>query len=225
MSDIKTNATVTLTVNGKQAQDMLDNLKKKSQDLEKAIENAARVGNKADLKRLQKELKQTNHQISQIESATVGVEKVLKNLDRATPKELNKTLYTLKQQLNGIERGTAEWNRQAEAIKRVKAEIARVNADLIEGEGFWDRFNRKMNDWQTTLMGMIAAVTGLIMAGRSAVNVRKFTGMTKEQVEDLNEEFKKMDTRTAREQLNVLAEEAGKLGKQSKEDMSASSRA
>lgn len=230
MSDINTNATVTLTVNGKQAQDMLDNLKKKSLDLEKAIENAAKAGNKAELKRLQKELKQTNRQISQIESATVGVEKVLKNLDKATPKELNKTLYTLKQQLNGIERGTVEWNRQAESIKRVKAEIARVNADLIEGEGFWDRFNRKMNDWQTTLMGMIAAVTGLIMAGRSAVkafadmdaemaNVRKFTGMSEEQVKDLNEEFKKMDTRSAREQLNILAEEAGKLGKQSKEDV------
>ena len=230
MSSINTNATVTLTVNGKQAQDMLDNLKKKSQDLEKAIEGAAKAGNKAELKKLQKELKQTNRQIAQIESATVGVEKVLKNLDKATPKELNKTLHTLKQQLNGIERGTVEWNRQAEAIRRVKSEIARVNADLIEGEGFWDRFNRKMNDWQTTLMGMIAAVTGLIMAGRSAVkafadmdaemaNVRKFTGMTKEQVEDLNEEFKKMDTRTGREQLNVLAEEAGKLGKQSKEDV------
>ena len=230
MSSINTNATVTLTVNGKQAQDMLESLKKKSQDLEKAIENAAKAGNKSDLKRLQRELRQTNRQISQIESATVGVEKVLKNLDKATPKELNKTLYTLKQQLNGIERGTVEWNRQAEAIKRVKAEIARVNADLIEGEGFWDRFNRKMNDWQTTLMGMIAAITGLIMAGRSAVkafadmdaemaNVRKFTGMTEEQVEDLNDEFKKMDTRTAREQLNVLAEDAGKLGKQSKEDV------
>ena len=230
MSSINTNATVTLTVNGKQAQDMLDNLKRKSQDLEKAIERAAKAGNKSDLKKLQRELKQTNRQISQIESAAVGVEKVLKNLDKATPKELNKTLYTLKQQLNGIERGTVEWNRQTEAIKRVKAEIARVNADLIEGEGFWDRFNRKMNDWQTTLMGMIAAVTGLIMAGRSAVkafadmdaemaNVRKYTGMTKEQVEDLNEEFKKMDTRTAREQLNVLAEEAGKLGKQSKEEV------
>ncbi len=230
MSSINTNATVTLTVNGRQAQDMLDNLKKKSVELEKSIEGAARAGNKADLKRLQKELKQTNRQIAQIESATVGVEKVLKNLDKATPKELNKTLYTLKQQLNGIERGTAEWNRQAEAIKKVKNEIARVNADLIEGEGFWDRFNRKMNDWQTTLMGMIAAVTGLIMAGRSAVkayadmdaemaNVRKFTGMAKEQVEELNEEFKKMDTRSSREQLNILAEEAGKLGKKSQEDI------
>ena len=222
MSSINTNATVTLTVNGKQAQDMLDSLKKKSQDLEKAIENAAKAGNKSDLKRLQRELRQTNRQISQIESATVGVEKVLKNLDKATPKELNKTLYTLKQQLNGIERGTVEWNRQAEAIKRVKAEIARVNADLIEGEGFWDRFNRKMNDWQTTLMGMIAgrsAVKAFADMDAEMANVRKFTGMTEEQVEDLNDEFKKMDTRTAREQLNVLAEDAGKLGKQSKEDV------
>ena len=230
MSSINTNATVTLTVNGKQAQDMLDNLKQKSRDLEQAIEKAAKAGNRIELKKLQKELKQTNRQIAQIESASVGVEKVLKNLDKATPKELNKTLTTLKKQLNGIERGTEEWHRQAEAIKRVKAELAKVNTELTVGEGFWDRFNRKMNDWQTTLMGMIAAATGIIMAGRSAVkayadidaemaNVRKFTGMAKEQVEDLNEEFKKMDTRSSREQLNILAEEAGKLGKQSKEDI------
>ena len=121
MSDINTNATVTLTVNGKQAQDMLDNLKKKSQDLEKAIENAAKAGNKADLKRLQKELKQTNRQISQIESATIGVEKVLKNLDKVgvytgylclypldglgLPVPFNSTtLYTIQLLLQGVER-------------------------------------------------------------------------------------------------------------------------
>lgn len=230
MSSINANATVTLTVNGKQAQDMLDGLKKKSVELEKAIEDAAKAGNKAQLTRLQRELRQTNRQIAQIESATVGVEKVLNNLDKATPKELNKTLSTLRSQLNGIERGTEGWNRQCEAIKKVKAEIARVNADLATGEGFWDRFNRKMNEWQMTLMGAAAAITGLVMAGRSAVkafadmdaemaNVRKYTGMTKEQVEDLNEEFKKMDTRTSREGLNQLAEEAGRLGKKSKEDV------
>lgn len=230
MSNINSNATVTLTVNGKQAQDMLDGLKKKSQDLEKAISKAAAAGNKADLKKLQRELKQTNRQIQQIESATVGVEKVMRNLDRATPKELNKTLQTLKKQLNGIERGTVEWQRQCEAIKRVKAEIDKVNMELRESEGRWSRFNRIVNDWQTTIMGAAAAVTGLVMAGRQAVkayaemdaemaNVRKFTGMTAEQVEDLNEEFRKMDTRTSREDLNKLAQEAGRLGKQSKEDV------
>ena len=230
MSSINANATVTLTVNGKQAQDMLDGLKKKSQDLEKAIQQAAQSGNKASLNKLQRELKQTNKQISQIESATVGVEKVLHNLDRATPKELNRTLSTLKKQLNGIERGTAEWNRQCEAIRRVKAEIEQVNSSMQVAEGRWSRFNRVINDWQTTIMGAAAAATGLVMAGRSAVNafaemeaeeanVRKFTGMTKEQVTQLNEEFKKMDTRTSREDLNKLAQEAGRLGKSSVEDV------
>lgn len=230
MSSINANATVTLTVNGKQAQDMLDGLKKKSQDLEKAIEKAAQSGNKASLKKLQSELKQTNRQIAQIESATVGVEKVLKNLDKATPKELNKTLQHLKKQLNGIERGTNEWNKQCDAIKRVKAEIDRVNADLRETEGRWARFNRTVNEWQTTIMGAAAAVTGLVMAGRSAVsayadmeqemaNVRKFTGMTADEVKQLNEELKKIDTRTSREDLNKLAQEAGRLGKTSLEDV------
>lgn len=230
MSSINANATVTLTVNGKQAQDMLDGLKKKSQDLEKAIEGAAKAGNKQSLTKLQRDLKQTKRQIDQIESATVGVERVLNNLDRATPKELQKTLTTLKKQLNGIERGTAEWNRQCEAIRRVKGEIDKVNMEMKEAEGRWSKFNRIVNDWQTTIMGAAAALTGVVMAGRQAVkayaemdaelaNVRKFTGMTAEQVEELNEEFKKMDTRTSREALNQLAQEAGRLGKSSMEDV------
>ena len=74
MSSINTNATVTLTVNGKQAQDMLDNLKKKSVDLQKAIEDAAKAGDRVKLTKLRKELKDTNRQISQIESATEGVD-------------------------------------------------------------------------------------------------------------------------------------------------------
>jgi TP901 family phage tail tape measure protein len=42
--------------------------------------------------------------------------------------------------------------------------------------------------------------------------VIKYTNMTKQEVNELNEDFKKMDTRTAREQLNNLAGDAGKLG-------------
>ena len=61
------------------------------------------------------------------------------------------------------------------------------------------------------------------MAGRKAVNAfaemdeqlantRKYTGMTAENVEQLNEVFKQMDTRTPRDKLNELAQEAGRLG-------------
>ena len=234
MSDINANAMVTLTVNGKQAQNMLEQLKRQASDLEDKITKAAAAGDKVQLKKFQRELKQTRRQIGQIESATQGVENVLKRLDKASPKELNRTLKELKRSLNGIERGTDEWNKQCESIKRVKAEIANVNEELRETEkenvGLVDRINGFVDKWGNIIAGVAAVGTGLVMAGRKAVNafaemdaemanVRKFTGLTDDEVKELNEDFKKMDTRTSREDLNKLAEEAGRLGKSSKEDV------
>lgn len=234
MSDINANATVTLTVNGKQAQNMLEQLKRQASDLEDKITKAAAAGDKVQLKKFQRELKQTRRQIGQIESATQGVENVLKRLDKASPKELNRTLKELKRSLNGIERGTDEWNKQCESIKRVKAEIANVNEELRETEkenvGLVDRINGFVDKWGNIIAGVAAVGTGLVMAGRKAVNafaemdaemanVRKFTGLADDEVKELNEDFKKMDTRTSREDLNKLAEEAGRLGKSSKDDV------
>ena len=234
MSDINANATVTLTVNGKQAQNMLEQLKRQASDLEDKITKAAAAGDKVQLKKFQRELKQTRRQIGQIESATQGVENVLKRLDKASPKELNRTLKELKRSLNGIERGTDEWNKQCESIKRVKAEIANVNEELRETEkenvGLVDRINGFVDKWGNIIAGVAAVGTGLVLAGRKAVNafaemdaemanVRKFTGLADDEVKELNEDFKKMNTRTSREDLNKLAEEAGRLGKSSKEDV------
>ena len=234
MSDINANATVTLTVNGKQAQNMLEQLKRQASDLEDKITKAAAAGDKVQLKKFQRELKQTRRQIGQIESATQGVENVLKRLDKASPKELSRTLKELKKSLNGIERGTDEWNKQCESIKRVKAEIANVNEELRETEkenvGLVDRINGFVDKWGNIIAGVAAVGTGLVLAGRKAVNafaemdaemanVRKFTGLADDEVKGLNEDFKKMDTRTSREDLNKLAEEAGRLGKSSKEDV------
>lgn len=234
MSDINANATVTLTVNGKQAQNMLEQLKRQASDLEDKITKAAAAGDKVQLKKFQRELKQTRRQIGQIESATQGVENVMKRLDKASPKELSRTLKELKKSLNGIERGTDEWNKQCESIKRVKAEIANVNEELRETEkenvGLVDRINGFVDKWGNIIAGVAAVGTGLVLAGRKAVNafaemdaemanVRKFTGLADDEVKELNEDFKKMDTRTSREDLNKLAEEAGRLGKSSKEDV------
>ena len=230
MSDYTTNASVNLTMNGEQPKKVLEELRNRTFNLENAIAKAAKAGNKTELNKLRKELKTTQRQIREMESATMQVERVLKQLDKATPKELQRTLKTLEKQLNNLERGSEAWKRQTEYIKQVRAEIDKVNRELRNGETFWERFNRKMNDWQTTLAAGAAAVTGVVMAGRSAVNayaemdaemanVRKFTGMTAEQVALLNQEFQKIDTRTSREDLNRLAQEAGRLGKTSQEDV------
>ena len=76
----------------------------------------------------------------------------------------------------------------------------------------------------------LAAITGLSFTLRKLsqdaaamedvyADVMKTTGMTREEVGDLNEEFKRMDTRTSREQLNALARDAGKLGLSSRQDI------
>ena len=230
MSDYTTNATVNLQMNGKEPKQVLEELKQRAFDLQNAIAKAASEGKKADLSKLKKELKTTQRQIREMESATEQVAEVMKRLDKASPKELQKTLRALEKQLNSIERGSKEWEQQCQRIKAVWAEIDRVNKELREGETLLQRINRKWNDWQTVVAGAVATVTGLVLAGRSAVNayaemdaemasVKKYTGMTADEVGKLNEEFKKMDTRTSREGLNQLAQEAGRLGKQSVEDV------
>ena len=230
MSDSTTNTTVNLLVNGQQASETLANLRKRAADLQAELAKAAANGDKVQLKKLRKEFNDVNRQIKQIESSTMQAENVLRRLDRATPQELQKALGTLTKQLNYIERGSVAWDKQTEKIRLLKDEIARVNAEMARSTSLIDRFNNAFQRWQTIGAGVIGAVTGLTLAGRKAVNnfaemdeqlanTRKYTGMTVEQVQELNEAFKKMSTRTARDQLNLLAQEAGRLGKTSMEDV------
>ncbi len=230
MSDYTSNTTVNLQVNGQQAAETLANLRKRAGDLQNEIAKVAAAGDKVQLKKLRREFNDVNRQIKQIESSTMQAENVLRRLDRATPSELNKALQTLTKQLNYIERGSAAWDEQTRKIRLLKDEIGRVNDEMKKSTTWLERFNNKFQEWQTIGAGAIAALTGAVMAGKKAVqmyaeiqqeeaNVRKYTGLTEEQVNHLNEAFKKIDTRTSREQLNKLAQEAGRLGKTSEEDV------
>ena len=230
MANYTTTADVVLSVNGKQAQKMLSTLEKDAQRLEKQLAKAATAGDKATMKKLQRELNSTNRLIQQMKGSAASVEQVLSRLDKATPKELQKVLKQLQKELNGIERGSAAWDAHVEKIKAVKAELGKVNQTMQTQRSLWDRMNIWLNNCQTALLGIGAAITGIVMAGRKAVNayadmeqemanVRKFTGMTADEIVNLNEEFKKMDTRSSREELNRLAQEAGRLGKTSHEDV------
>lgn len=230
MANYTSTANVVLSVNGKQAQQMLSTLQREAQNLEKKIAKAATAGDKATMRKLQRELSNTNRMITQLQGSAATADQVLRRLDKASPKELNKTLKTLQSQLNGIQRGTATWDAHVAKIKAVKTELQKVNATLATQQSRWDRMNMWLNNAQTFIMGLAAAITGLVMAGRKAVNAfaemeeelantRKYTGLTEQKVLELNEAFKKMDTRTPREKLNELAQEAGRLGKNTLESV------
>ena len=223
MANYTSTANVVLSVNGKQAQKMLTQLEKDARRLEKQIAKAATAGDKATLKKLQRELNSTKRMMDQLKGSSASVDNTLRRLDKASPKELNKALKQLQQQLNAIQRGTPAWDAHVAKIRAVKAELQKVNATLATQKSLWSRMNSWLNNAQTAIMAVVAALTGLIMAGRKAVqsyadmeetmaNTIKYTRMTAAEVEELNEIFKNMDTRLAREQLNLLAQEGGRLG-------------
>ena len=165
MANYNTTANVVLSVNGKQAQQMLSTLQREAQNLEKKIAKAATAGDKATMRKLQRELSNTNRMITQLQGSAATADQVLRRLDKASPKELNKTLKTLQSQLNGIQRGTAAWDAHVAKIKAVKTELQKVNATLATQQSRWDRMNMWLNNAQTFIMGLAAAITGLVIGG------------------------------------------------------------
>lgn len=230
MSDYQTNSTITVNVNGKDAENKLSQLRQRADDLRNAIARAGAEGDKVNQEKFRKELRQTTKEIRLMESSTAEVERVMKNLSRATPRELQRTLTQLNKELKNMERGTSAWDAQTNKIRQVRAELDKVNSSLREHESWFSRINRKLNDWGVTIAAVVASLTGLVFSAKKAVqayadmdtamaNTKKFTGMTYEQVAALNEEFKKMDTRSSREQLNQMAQAAGRLGKNTTESV------
>lgn len=227
-------ATTTLYVNGRPAEDEIRRLRGeldryKKQLLDIAADPSKGLGSKEWNNTLAK-VKATEKELKAVQSGVSNVTQALGRLDKATPKELRMALKQLKQELAGIERGSKAWDEQMKKIRAVQTELNKLNDEMKGHQSLWTRFADKMFAWGVALQTVWTGITGVSASMREAVkayaemdqemaNVRKFTGMTAEQVADLNEEFKRMDTRSTREQLNQLAQEAGRLGKSSKEDV------
>lgn len=231
MSGIKDTATVTLNVNGAQAKQMMSDLEAKIKQTEVTISSLkANMADPKDVEKARKQLKTYQKQLDEMKSATEGVNKALGNLDTATPRELEKALRTLNKQLKDMEPGSKVWNEHVQKIKELKERLAEIREELTPQETLWGKFKNWINDSGAAILALglgfdqvISTLRGYVDAyaemDAEMANVRKFTGMTAEQVAALNEEFKKIDTRTSREDLNKLAQEAGRLGKTSAEDV------
>lgn len=230
MPDISTKATVGIELNTQPVGRKIAELETKLDKLNEKKRQFEAAGDQKGLVKIQKEINKVSRQLDTARTASERCKAALAKLNESSPKELRHTLKQLKADLDHMERGSAAWKAHVEAIKRVKAEIKSVDAELHEHEGLLSRINRKVNEWGMSIASAAAAFTGIVFTARQSVqayadmegemaNVRKFTGMTEEDVAKLNEEFKKMDTRTSREDLNKLAQEAGRLGLQSQEDV------
>lgn len=235
---------IILKVNGEDARKKLDELNRRITEAaagKRRLEEAHAHGetwsdkDRRALARYTKEIGSAEKALRRMNAGGEEVRRTLDNLSGRSVKELRRALKSMTATLEsgGVARNSREWNTLTEAIRRTRQELTKVKTEQTAAMSMSDRFAEWGSKWvgiTTTINTGVAALTGLKATARDAVQsyadmkeaesqVTKYTGMTDEKVRALNEDFKRMDTRTSREQLNALAGDAGRLGIQSREEV------
>lgn len=234
--DSKDTKTVELLLNSADANRKLDEINNKLEIARAKKEEAFENGNAEALKVYSSEVRKLERRQAALKTRARSVTEVLRDLDHATPDKLNKTIKEINRELNSgaVERGSRQWDVLTESMRRAKAELKKINKERESNE---QSFTDRLKNWGDYWVGFAATAYTAIqgMAGikdmmRSSVqefaamkeheaSVIKYTGMTSDEVNDLNKSFMAMDTRTVREKLNDLAGDAGRLGIQGKQNI------
>lgn len=170
-----------------------------------------------------KEIDSTNVDIKETKRQMQLVNNTMANLKTSSIRDLEYSIKALNQQMQGMQRGTEQFKQMELKAKQLKAELQAVRAEGVAQESWIKRSADWFNRMQGLALGAVAAISGITFTVKKCVeeyakmddemtNVRKYTGQAADEVERMNEDFKKMDTRTPRQKLNQLAEDAGRLG-------------
>lgn len=235
-NDIKT---VTLAINSEQAQRKLDEINKRLEEARKKKLEAFDRGDGKALQAYAKEIKSLEAQSARLQSRASTVTQVLNNLDKATPRELKATIKEINRELNSgsVERNSEQWKVLTRGLQEANEELKKIKDEQkaaeksLGGGGLGKNISDFGTNWSGVTVILDSALNKLSAAkeymkqfvdeyaemAEHESGVAKYTGLAKEDVDALNESFKRLDTRTPREKLNDLAADAGRLGIQSKE--------
>lgn len=224
-----------IILNSEQARNQVELLEDKIKSLDAQIKRAKATGD-SSLAQLQKQRRSFKQTLNQLTQDTRSYEKVLNNLNGSSIAQLERAYRALRREVRNTSPALDEFASKQKQLKLLHDRIQALNGQARQTESIFARVSDRFNRYFGMVSAGIASVTGISLAFRSAAqsaaemddiysDVMKSTGLTREEVVELNEEFKKMDTRTSREELNRLAYEAGKLGIASKEDVLAFVRA
>lgn len=221
-----------ILLNSEQAKKEINALEKKVEDLKRKRQEALDAGDTKSWQKLNKEVEKHESKLKGMQGRLQNINKTLDNMSAAGPKQLKDTIKDINALLNSgaIERGSRQWDSLTASLRTANAELGKIKAETKATESAWGRFIGFLNKNWGAITQIIGSITGLTMTMRKAVqdyaameeemaNVRKYTGLADEGVRELNEELKKMNTRTSREELNQLAGSAGRLGISAKESI------
>jgi TP901 family phage tail tape measure protein len=179
-----------------------------------------------EYRRAQEKVKQLENTYQELASKIDVADMTLSMLTKRQ-RELNAALREMRPNSASYQKYSDELNAVNNRMRELRGQATSTSTSLsnvaASSNSYFSRLAGGMNKYAVMASGFIAGITGITLTAKKCVDayaemeeaesqVVKYTGMTKKEVEDLNEDFKKMDTRTARQKLNELAGDAGKLG-------------
>lgn len=176
-----------------------------------------------------KEIAETNKKLTEAKSKYAELQRLM-SLDQKTMAELKSHIKATRAALEKAVPGTENWealNRELFISRQRFNELAKQASDtrgvLMTG---WEKFAgfavavNNVTHLISRFRGQIEqAKQSWLQYDEALVDAMKTTGLSRDEIEELSEELKKFDTRTAKNELLSLARVGGKLGLSGKEDL------
>ncbi len=229
MADYRDTFTSEIYVNQAQAQDAIETYTKKLADLNKQLAeiDKSEEGWEKKEKKLQRQIKATEGSLKGVQTGVENYQKAINSLDGRSINNLIKLKKQLNAEIRKLTPGTEEYINRTKDLKKVEA---RINSLTKATKSMGTRISAVFTKYWQMFDTLTRTITGVSMKFRQAAedaaklddaysDVMKTTGLLHEEVKALDEELMKIDTRTSREQLLMLARDAGKLGITGKENI------
>ena len=180
--------------------------------------------------RYNKELKEAGKEEKIVADEATLIKRTLDNISGASMRDLEYSIKAVSEQMKDMDRNSDGYKEAEKKVRKLRTELERTRHEAGAQQSVFGKFITSLNTNWGAITQILGAVTGLTMTMRKAVqdyatmeeemaNVRKYTGLADEGVKELNDDLKKMNTRTSREELNQLAGSAGRLGIQAKDSI------
>lgn len=230
-------ANVILTLDGKQADKMLDVLRKKSETLGNEIKD---LGNKRlsvglsgqeaqRLDALNKEFRETRRQARELANQTRDVSSVLNKLSTAPIKAIKDAIRATEASMQKLDRSTAKYAERKKQLALLRGELARINEEGGKNIKVFNQIAqtaKRLASYVLVYAGFNELVAGMrkmyemnVALSDQLSDIEKTTGIAGQELAELSNDINRIDTRTSVEELNKLAVAAGKIGIKGKDNV------
>ena len=218
-------------LNGDSAQKELHDLERSTKELNSTVKEARLEKKKlenqgekssAEYKEATRVIRENSAKLRENESRMEQLRREI-GMTSLTMRQLRSESRKLKITMDNMTPGTAEYRELELRLRAVDARMRELRGSARATGSSLSRLADGFNKYSAMGIGLIATLTGVVFQlqqiidfngkmSESMSDVRKTTGMTQEEVEELSKSFGILESRTSRINLLKIAEQGGRLG-------------